>query len=608
MIIHRLRNIFVVLFCTVLYSSSYAQSLQHIKSDNDTYLWGEGWGTTVAEADKQAISMLISKISMVVSSDFKMMEGESISEGDVNYKKQVENRINTYSAATLTNTESIIVSNEPDAHVVRWIKRSEIEKIFVSRIAKVKDMVLEASLSEQKGKVDDALRNYYWAFTLLKSVQRPNDVEITDQNGEKRLLVNLIPARMNEIFSSLEVKVSKRNEDVVELQILYKGKPVNSLDYTYFDGRAWSNIYSAKDGVGILELAQGNTSSVYQLKYEFEYRGQAHIDPEVKAVMDVEKSTPMKKAYTNISSKEAEIQLNSSESFTSTDSSILKEPRLLEDAAPYTEIMNKIIRAITSKSTANIRSYFTDEGWEVYNSLICYGNARVVGEPYLKFLQYGDAVIGRGVQMSFSFKSGARKSFVEDVVFTFDADAKICNLAFGLGNTAVDDILNKGVWSEEARLGIMAFLENYKTAYSLKRLDYITSIFDDEAVIIVGRVVKNTRSIKTTDTAAPLTYNNPIIQRNRYTKDQYLRNLSACFARNEFINIRFSNNDVYKLSKGGELYAIQISQDYYSSTYGDKGYLFLMVDINDPKKPIIKVRTWQAEKDPDFGLYGPGDF
>lgn len=62
-----------------------------------------------------------------------------------------------------------------------------------------------------------------------------------------------------------------------------------------------------------------------------------------------------------------------------------------------------------------------------------------------------------------------------------------------------------------------------------------------------------------------------------------------------------------KMNGGGELYAIQIAQDYYSSSYGDKGYLFLMVDINDPENPIIKVRTWQPDKDPNFGLYGPGD-
>ncbi len=59
---------------------------------------------------------------------------------------------------------------------------------------------------------------------------------------------------------------------------------------------------------------------------------------------------------------------------------------------------------------------------------------------------------------------------------------------------------------------------------------------------------------------------------------------------------------------GGEVYAIQIKQDYYSTNYGDEGYLFLMVDINDPLNPIIKVRTWQPEKDPNFGIYSPGNF
>jgi hypothetical protein len=101
---------------------------------------------------------------------------------------------------------------------------------------------------------------------------------------------------------------------------------------------------------------------------------------------------------------------------------------------------------------------------------------------------------------------------------------------------------------------------------------------------------------------------NQIIIKNRQTKDQYLDNLKRCFQRNEFVNIRFSNNDVIKMGEGGESYAIQIQQDYYSSTYGDKGYLMLMVDINEPTKPLIKLRTWQPEKDPNFGLYGPGDF
>lgn len=92
-----------------------------------------------------------------------------------------------------------------------------------------------------------------------------------------------------------------------------------------------------------------------------------------------------------------------------------------------------------------------------------------------------------------------------------------------------------------------------------------------------------------------------------------------CFQSNQFINIRFADNDVVKMGAGGETYGIQIKQDYYSSNYGDHGYLFLMVDFNDPDNPSIKVRTWQPDRNPninsnlprsnrDWGIIGPGNF
>ena len=292
--------------------------------------------------------------------------------------------------------------------------------------------------------------------------------------------------------------------------------------------------------------------------------------------------------------------------FSTTANHIKSAPHKIEQSHSFEKTINDVLCSIRSHNDATIKQLFTSQGWDIYRRLIKYGNAKIVGTPTLTFYNYGDYVIGRGVQMSFSFQHGIRKSFVEDIVFTLDKDGKIDNLAFGLGNTAADDILNKGVWSEEARISIMSFLENYKTAYSLKRLDYISSIFDDDAVIIVGNVVRQATLEVNKETGAATMNSTQIIKKNRYTKDQYLNNLQKCFSSNEYINIRFANNDVIKLAKGGELYAI--SQDYYSSTYGDKGYLFLMVDINDPQKPIIKVRTWQPEKDPNFGLYGPGDF
>ena len=166
--------------------------------------------------------------------------------------------------------------------------------------------------------------------------------------------------------------------------------------------------------------------------------------------------------------------------------------------------------------------------------------------------------------------------------------------------------MNRTVWPVEARQTLMEFLENYKTAYALKRIDYLRQIFDDDAVIIVGHVAQRYATGKD-QVALPSFSNNVYIKRTQYSKEQYLKNLEACFRSNEFVNIRFANNDVRK-AKEGEEYGIQIKQDYYSTNYGDQGYLYIQVDLNERKQPIIKVRTWQPEPDPEIGLFGLGTF
>ncbi len=101
----------------------------------------------------------------------------------------------------------------------------------------------------------------------------------------------------------------------------------------------------------------------------------------------------------------------------------------------------------------------------------------------------------------------------------------------------------------------------------------------------------------------------------RKTKEEYMTQLERCFKSNEYVNINFSDNDIQKAAFGGNTFGIQIKQDYYSQHYGDQGYLFLFVDLNEADKPIIKIRTWQPERNPDitpmipkssrdYGIYG----
>ena len=521
--------------------------------------------------------------------------------------------VNTYSQATLQNTQRIVIENEPDAHVFRYVKRSDVDKIFQSRRLKVFDMAASAARATEKGKVDDALRYYYWAYCLLQSIPGANAV--TDANGH--VLTHWIPEHMNEVFGEIKVQTVSEENNVAEIRVLYKNEPVTSMDYTYFDGMDWSTIYSAKDGRGFIELRPGMTTENMKVKCEYEYSGEAHIDKEISTVVNVMKGRVFRDAYVVV---ERNLSVNADESKTvnvvsaqeATTNDVQKvapqEPEKKqtitmlagEEEKPYRESMEKIVAAIRGKSYADAEECFTEEGKDMYRRLISYGNARILGEPLYSFYTVGEnEVTCRSVPMSFSFSNNGRK-FVEDVTFTFDADGKIDYLAFALDEKSTTDILQHAMWSEYARKILAEFLENYKTAYALKRLDYIRSIFDDNAVIITGKVV--TRPTSAYGEVGGEYLNNKYVQYTRQGKEQYLRNLERCFESNEYINIRFANNDIVKAGVGGEVYGIQIKQDYFSTNYGDTGYLFLMVDLNDPKKPIIKVRSWQPERDPNFGL------
>lgn len=595
-------NIFIILF--FLPFITFSQTWENVKN-NPQYIYGEGWGVTLDEADKQALNDLISKIRINVVSMTNASEKENISDMGIDATTNFNSLISTYSQATLNNTEKIILENEPNAHIGRWIKRSEINKIFESRKNKIKDYVASALKAEKAGKIDIALKDFYWAFALLNSLQYPNDLTYIPDEDESVVLMNWIPSQMNEILENIKISSFKKDGNVIELGLLYKDSPVNSVDYSFFDGLDWSYIYSAKDGVGIIELPEGNNGQNIRIKIEFEYKGQSHIDKEVESVILASNSIPMPKAYQNVNLTENQnlaIKSNNSPS-----NNLSRKPIECTPNPEINKALNQVIEAITNKKYDDISNLFTPEGYEIYQRLLKYGKAKIVGVPSIKFYESNGSVIARGLQLAFSFSSGMRKSFVEDVAFTFNEDNKIDNISFGLGKKAVEDILGKRFWNENARFAIINFLEDYQTAYALKRLDYIETIFDDDAVIITGKVVHRDNSIINGEING-IQFGGDIIKYNRHTKDSYLRELKRSFAGKEYINLRFADNEIRKLGKGGEVYAIQISQEYYSSNYGDKGYLFLMIDFNDPSNPVIKVRTWQPEKDPDFGIYGPEHF
>lgn len=591
-------------FCLILLpmlamAQSPLEQLAKIQAD-DNYIIGEGRSNTDSKANQSALNDLISKISVTVQSETNL-DMQQIADGDkVDSKTAMEAVVRTYSAGSLNNTKSLWISHEPEAYVVRYIHKDELEKVFQEREDRILSYVYTAQNAEREGRIDDALRNYYWGLCLLKSLQHPNAVKI-DQDGIKQTLTVWIPEQINGILANIKTEIAKVEENVIDLFINYKGKPVTSLDFRFMDGMNYSFVNSAKDGLSEIELHPGTPTDKLQLKYEYEFAGQMRQDRELEMVSEVFNPTPFPKATVVINGPKKKEMKATQEKFQETVQAMSvagHATAVQEDAsAVLAQTVGNIINAIKAKKYDSVRDYFTEDGFDMFTRLINYGTASILGNPSLNFYQLGDRIICRSVPMKFAFKNNNR-SFVEDVTFTFDADRKIESIAFGLDKAARDDIFNREAagWTDSIRMVIATFLENYKTAFALKRADYIKSIFDDDAIIIVGHVIKKAQ--KTAENDKYL--DNEMVKHTRLSKQEYIKNVERSFKSNQFINIRFTDNDVKKMGVGADTYGIQIHQDYYSSTYSDTGYLFLMVDLNDIDQPCIKVRTWQPKRDPNI--------
>ena len=589
--------IFLISFLPLVAVAQTADKAEDIKNAAD-YLWGQGYGATVKEADREALADLMSKISVQIESDFVIDEREVNTAAGNDAQSTVQNVVRTYSQGTLKNTRSVIVSEGPTAAVIRYIKRSEIEKAFKDREENVLSYVYSARNAEKAGRIDAALRYYYWASCLLKSLQNPSQVKFSE-DGVKFPMTMWIPEQIRTILSQIKVEVTKVEGQEVSLLFTYKDKPVTSLDFHYWDGQNYSNIFSAKDGIMEVEMRPGAPTNKFNIQYEYEFKSQMRQDPELEQVMNIFNTVNYKEATVTVLSgnkseqKQAQAVLQAAVS----NMSVATHAVQVAQPKPYVKTIDQVVNAIKQKNYASVSDQFTAEGYDMFDKLVHYGNATVIGNPNLQFYQLGDRTICRSVPMKFTFKNNKR-AFVEDVTFTFNKDEKIESVAFGLDKTARDDIFNRdaAAWNDSVRMVIATFLENYKTAFALKRLDYIQSIFDDDAIIIVGHVTKHANKKGENQNYI----DNEMVKYTRQDKATYLKNLEKSFGSNEFINIRFTDNEVKKMGKGGETYGIQIHQDYYSSNYGDTGYLFLMVDLNEMDAPIIKVRTWQPNRDPNI--------
>ncbi|MFA6400140.1 MAG: hypothetical protein WCX31_00730 [Salinivirgaceae bacterium] len=608
-------KIFKLLFLALFFSQTiHGQTMAEIKTSFN-YMWGFGVGKTLSEADKQALRDLTSQICTSVESKYEYV----ISEKEGNFKETLEGIIKTYSSTTLVNAQRLVNESDSGVVVFRYIKKDEMGAIFKKRENRLKGYVTNALNAEKEGRIGDALRYFYWAQVLLYS--HPDNQEMTySYDGMYYQLFTWLPDRINRIFSMLMVMPTKIEtegmQQEVVFEIKYQDKKAYNMDYSYWNGSDWSTLVGATNGEGIVELFGEAEKSMQEvrLKVEYEYVNKSKLDPELPNVIEVIQLPYYKQAEKIIRKNKINDNPVSAEKPATKQPGSTEPKKNLANGVPDACIcgskekalttMNSLLTAIQGKEKKSLEYLFTKDGFEVYQKLIRYGQAKLIPtDRVFEVSCMGKDAIIRDVSFVFNFPTNNRK-FVEKLSFAFDTLGLIKNISFSLSNLSLEGILAHSKWPENTKWHIIDFLENYQTAYALERLDYIDKIFSDDALIIVGKKLEKGEPI---DKMYALMKNEQY-QYIKVSKKEFLERLGNVFQNNEFVNIQFEECEVRKRDNNSEIYGIQIAQNYFSTSYADQGYLFLMVDLTDTIQPKIYVRSWQPEKNPDGSIIGLGTF
>lgn len=201
----------------------------------------------------------------------------------------------------------------------------------------------------------------------------------------------------------------------------------------------------------------------------------------------------------------------------------------------------------------------------------------------------------RGIPVVFS-KADTTTDDSGEIVLILSPTGIISDIKVAVEKEQYNRILlaSESVKDRRLREVIMGFVENYRTAYNKKDIDYIQTVFSDDAIIIVGRVIKTQKNMP--DKLGQTVLSKDQVEFIRLSKTQYITNLSSCFRTNKFIKVGFSDISILRHPKFADIYGVTLKQQWNSSNYSDEGYLFLMIDFKDEAKPIIWVRSWQPEE------------
>lgn len=199
------------------------------------------------------------------------------------------------------------------------------------------------------------------------------------------------------------------------------------------------------------------------------------------------------------------------------------------------------------------------------------------------------------------------ESEYQEAVISFDRSGNIESFYLTIAQNLYLKVMrsNTELTDTRRRQLILDYVEQFRTSYNTKDINFLEQIFSDDALIITGKVIKQ----KAPD-GIPLPDK---ITYKKQTKQEYITNLKRVFQVNKYIRVTFDEIKVALHPNNDNIYGVTLHQGYSSDRYHDDGYLFLLWDFTDESAPQIHVRTWQpdainGDKIPEDEIFSLADF
>jgi hypothetical protein len=177
----------------------------------------------------------------------------------------------------------------------------------------------------------------------------------------------------------------------------------------------------------------------------------------------------------------------------------------------------------------------------------------------------------------------------QEAVISFDKQGNVESFYLSISMNLYMNVIKSNLELTDLRRRqlILDYVEQFRTAYNQKDINFLNQVFSDDALIITGKVIT---------TKHREGFTSQKIQYNKQSKEQYIKNLRGIFARNSYIKVTFDEIEVMRHPVNPNFYGVTLLQGWTSGKYHDDGYLFLLWDFTNENAPQIHVRTWQPDK------------